>query len=544
MLEQRKKTRDVTSPNTGQPIDHNSTAMPADMVAQCFENVRMSIVDKAIQYALSDRFGATDLSTSSVAKKRNAYMLQSLQQNAGSSQAEASGDAEEPTNEQKRTSMVLRRMKSSYFTQTEGMRADNCGDVEFGKPYGIFHKVTPPTWINGDVLDHGGTSVIPIFDDKTRDPTILGGGATHSVTGCVSMGDEYVHNDDSEESNRPLKQNKNTEAYFRRYLELTKPGGQMDFARYRVPDTWKAKRFGAKQNRAFMKLKVKVFYEKWLVDFPDASLVRFNIPMSKFAGHCPHIEIVQTLLLGRADAQQDSADTSEDSGSESDSDDDTPFHQGNLAENYDPDVYLNAAALDADSEDAGFLLSSDDSAESSNDEEDDLLGEDASESAAEEASQDDPAEGASSSLLDIEDAQPQRSPVSYIKSSESEDEESDEAPSPSPIRRKKKRKRKSTSNASQFLDLEAAADDSNEDELEDEDEAQEQRELDAEMIKGSDESESEQSDVDEFASRAAVDRMLEERDNKRKMEEEAQRNAKRRRVAQIKFDDSDSDEED
>ena len=46
------------------------------------------------------------------------------------------------------------------------------------------------------------------------------------------------------------------------------------------------------------------------------------------------------------------------------------------------------------------------------------------------------------------------------------------------------------------------------------------------MIKDSDESDSDVSDVDEFASRAAVDRMLEERDNKRKMEEQKHREAK------------------
>ena len=196
VLEQRKATRTATNPlaaaggGGSQPIDHNSTSMAPDDVARCFERVRMSIVDKAIQYALSDRYGASDLSATKIKRQYNSYLLKELQ-SADDDEAEsgAAGDAG--------VARIRRRMKSKYEQTVEGVRGRKCGDVPSGtgtghQPYAIFHKVMPPTWINGDVLDHGGTSIIPIFDDETREPTILGGGATHAFTGCVSMGDDYA----------------------------------------------------------------------------------------------------------------------------------------------------------------------------------------------------------------------------------------------------------------------------------------------------------------------------------------------------------------
>jgi len=77
------------------------------------------------------------------------------------------------------------------------------------------------------------------------------------------------------------------------------------------------------------------------------------------------------------------------------------------------------------------------------------------------------------------------------------------------------------------LQLEADASDGADEELDSDVEREEQRNLDAVMINNDDESGD--SDVDEIASIAAVNRKLDERDNKRKMEQQAEREAKRRR---------------
>ena len=124
VLEQRKKTRNVIDPATGEPIDHNSTTMPADSVARCFENVRMSIVDKAIQYALSD--DAARRSRVLCGKEDGGFL--EAEYGIGCEwqpkrRARQHGDL---TDEQKTADEVFRQMKSSYFTQSEGVRADHC----------------------------------------------------------------------------------------------------------------------------------------------------------------------------------------------------------------------------------------------------------------------------------------------------------------------------------------------------------------------------------------------------------------------------------
>ena len=87
--------------------------------------------------------------------------------------------------------------------------------------------------------------------------------------------------------------------------------------------------------------------------------------------------------------------------------------------------------------------------------------------------------------------------------------------------------RKRRSSVPSFLQLEADASDGADEELDSDVEREEQRNLDAVMINNDDESGD--SDVDEIASIAAVNRKLDERDNKRNMEQQAEREAKRRR---------------
>jgi hypothetical protein len=585
VLEQRKATRTATNPlassggEDSEPIDHNSTSMAPDSVAQCFERVRMSIVDKAIQYALSDRYGARDLSAAKVEKQYRAYLLSELELDAagGAAASGAAGNAG--------VARIRRRMKSKYEQTVEGVRGRKCGDVPSGtgtghQPYAIFHKVMPPTWINGDVLDHGGTSIIPIFDDETREPTILGGGATHAFTGCVSMGDDYAvaMAEQNQYSNLPLKRNKNTEAYFRRYLDLTREGGMMDFARYRPNDEWKRKSSEKKRRAAFMKQKTRIFKEKWLADFPDGSILRFNIPMSGLAGHHPHINIVQTIKKGRQQSMGNSDNSSdfESNDSEDDSEDDSANFN-----NYDPDAFVqhqddNVEGDDSDQDED--MQDNDLGTPPATDDQDEVVAADEDDSGPNEV----PSlhENAPSGALNAEvasgvscgssgssssgDSSSDSGPSGSSSDSDSDDGNDDTPVAVQPVAasqnsaaraiaaiaaepaedtaagHQRSRKRRKRNSAAAFFELEAVANDGDNDEMDSNAEQEEQRQLDAEMINNDDESG--HSDVDEFASAAAVNRMFDERDNKRRMEQQAEREAKRRRRVELR--DSLMDDED
>ena len=58
-----------------------------------------------------------------------------MESGASGSQNGAQDNTEDLTDEQKTADEVFRQMKSSYFTQSEGVRADHCRDVTFGEPY-------------------------------------------------------------------------------------------------------------------------------------------------------------------------------------------------------------------------------------------------------------------------------------------------------------------------------------------------------------------------------------------------------------------------